>query len=37
VAQGSKFTAADFIGVLKRHEIRVSMDGRGSWRDNVFC
>jgi putative transposase len=34
--QGSQFTAADFIAVLKRHEIRISMDGRGAWRDNVF-
>ena len=34
--QGSQFTAADFIGVLKQHEIRISMDGRGAWRDNVF-
>lgn len=34
--QGSQFTSADFIGVLKQHEIRISMDGRGAWRDNVF-
>jgi putative transposase len=34
--QGSQFTAASFIGVLKRHPIRISMDGRGAWRDNVF-
>jgi putative transposase len=34
--QGSQFTSADFIGVLKGHEIRISMDGRGAWRDNVF-
>jgi transposase InsO family protein len=34
--QGSQFTAMDFVGVLKRHEICISMDGRGSWRDNVF-
>jgi len=34
--QGSQFTAMDFVGVLKRHEIRISMDGRGAWRDNVF-
>ena len=34
--QGSQFTAADFVGVLKHHEIRISMDGRGAWRDNVF-
>ena len=33
--QGSQFTAADFTAVL-RHEIRISMDGRGAWRDNVF-
>ena len=34
--QGSQFTAMDFVGVLKRHDIRISMDGRGAWRDNVF-
>ncbi len=34
--QGSQFTAADFIDVLKRNAIRISMDGRGAWRDNVF-
>jgi putative transposase len=34
--QGSQFTAADFIGVLKQNGIRISMDGRGAWRDNVF-
>jgi putative transposase len=26
----------DFAGVLKRHEIRISMDGRSAWRDNEF-
>jgi hypothetical protein len=36
VTQGSKFTAADFIAVLKRHEIRISMYGRGSWRDTCL-
>jgi putative transposase len=30
------FTAAEFIGVLNQHRIRISMDGRGAWRDNVF-
>jgi putative transposase len=34
--QGSQFTGADFIGVLKQHDIRISMDGCGAWRDNVF-
>jgi len=34
--QGSQFTAASFIGVLQKHKIQISMDGRGAWRDNVF-
>jgi putative transposase len=34
--QGSQFTAAAFIDVLRRHQVRISMDGKGSWRDNVF-
>lgn len=34
--QGSQFTNSDFIEVLKRHEISISMDGKGAWRDNVF-
>jgi putative transposase len=34
--QGSQFTASSFIDVLRRHHIRISMDGKGCWRDNVF-
>jgi putative transposase len=34
--QGSQFTSAAFTGVLSGNAIRISMDGRGSWRDNVF-
>mgnify|MGYP001201320827 FL=1 len=34
--QGSQFTSAEFTAVLKAHEIRISMDGKGCWRDNVF-
>jgi putative transposase len=34
--QGSQFTASSFIQVLQKHHIRISMDGRGAWRDNVF-
>jgi putative transposase len=34
--QGAQFTSAEFIGVLKQHGIRISMDGCGRWRDNVF-
>ena len=34
--QGSQFTSADFTGVLIKNAIAISMDGKGSWRDNVF-
>ena len=34
--QGSQFTSQAFTGSLKQHGIRISMDGKGSWRDNVF-
>ena len=34
--QGSQFTSAPFIGLLKDNGIAVSMDGKGAWRDNVF-
>ncbi len=34
--QGSQFTGAAFTGVLTKHEIKISMDGKGAWRDNVF-
>ena len=27
---------AAFTGVLAKHEIKISMDGKGAWRDNVF-
>ncbi len=34
--QGSQFTSEAFTGLLKEAGIQISMDGRGSWRDNVF-
>ena len=34
--QGSQFTSETFTVQLKRHGIRISMDGKGAWRDNVF-
>jgi len=34
--QGSQFTSADFTSVLLKNGIAISMDGKGSWRDNVF-
>ena len=34
--QGSQFTCEAFTDVLCKSEIRISMDGKGAWRDNVF-
>lgn len=34
--QGSQFTSQAFTDLLKQHNIRISMDGKGAWRDNVF-
>ena len=34
--QGSQFTSEAFTRRLKENGIRISMDGRGRWRDNVF-
>ena len=34
--QGSQFTSATFTGALIEHGIRISMDGKGRWIDNVF-
>lgn len=34
--QGSQYTSLIFTNVLKDHEIKISMDGKGRWIDNVF-
>ena len=34
--QGSQFTSPQFTGVLTDAAVRISMDGRGRWMDNVF-
>lgn len=34
--QGSQFTSGDFTSVLQQHKIKISMDGKGRWVDNVF-
>jgi putative transposase len=34
--QGSQFTCEAFTDVLREHEVKISMDGKGAWRDNVF-
>jgi putative transposase len=34
--QGAQFTSDDFTNVLKGAGVRISMDGKGRWIDNVF-
>lgn len=34
--QGAQFTSQAFTGVLDQHGVRISMDGKGRWIDNVF-
>jgi putative transposase len=34
--QGSQFTAAEFAQTVLSRGVKLSMDGRGAWRDNVF-
>jgi len=34
--QGSQFTSEAFTGILKEHGIKISMDGKGSYNDNLF-
>jgi len=34
--QGTQFTSEAFTGLLKQHGVRISMDGKGSYNDNLF-
>jgi putative transposase len=34
--QGSQFTAEEFTSIVLAQGCKLSMDGRGAWRDNVF-
>jgi putative transposase len=34
--QGSQFTSQEFVELIQGHGIRMSMDGKGRWVDNVF-
>ena len=34
--QGSRFTSGGFIHVLQDHGVKISMDGKGRYRDNIF-
>ena len=34
--QGSQFTGEAFTGLLERHRVRISMDVKGRYSDNIF-
>ncbi|WP_176492754.1 IS3 family transposase [Nitrosomonas ureae] len=34
--QGAQFTSTAWLAVLKNHDIQISMDGKGCYRDNIF-
>jgi len=34
--QGCQLTSLEFTGLLNKHGIQISMDGKGCWRNNVF-
>jgi len=34
--QGVQFTSEAFTELLQKHEVRISMDGKGSYNDNIF-
>lgn len=34
--QGCQYTSDAFTGMLKEHDIQISMDGKGGYRDNIF-
>ncbi len=34
--QGSQFTGEGFTGLLEQHRVRISMDGKGRYTDNIF-
>jgi len=34
--QGAQFTGEAFTGLLESHGVKISMDGRGSYNDNLF-
>ena len=34
--QGSQFTSKDYIEMVERNKIKISMDGKGRWADNIM-
>jgi putative transposase len=35
IDEGSQFTSLKFTDLLKSHNIQISINGKGCWRDNV--
>ena len=35
-AGGSQFTSREFMQILRDHSVKISMDGRGRYHDNIF-
>ena len=35
-AGGSQFTSREFTQILQDHSVKISMDGRGRYQDNIF-
>ena len=36
IDQGSQFTSREFTQILRDHSVRISMDGRDRYQDNIF-
>ena len=34
--RGSQFTSGEFTQVLRDHGVKISMDGKGRYADNIF-
>ena len=34
--QGSQFTSREFTQILQDHSVKISIDGRGRYQDNIF-
>ena len=34
--QGSQFTSREFTQILRDHSVKISMDGRGRYQDNIL-
>ena len=34
--QGNQFTGVEFTQVLPEHRVKISMDGKDRWADNIF-